>query len=184
MPWQRESTLNRRVDQERPSRIRVGAARPSEADPSRGTTRRRFDTDIGWRSRRRLSTSQIRRRRRRRGPDVTAAPTTAAFATGAGPGLTALATTAVLATGWPMTPRRARRPALTGISVSFFDDVLVRLDRGDDRLDRNSTVGDQLTTRTTDSRCKRSRPQIFPDEYSSRGPGIHRRSEVSDVFLG
>ncbi len=101
-----------------------------------------LDTDIGWRSHRRLSTFQIRRRR----PDVTAAPTTAAFATGAGPGVTALATTAVLATGWPMTPRRARRAALTGISVSFFDDVGVRLDRGDDRLDWNSTVGDQLTT--------------------------------------
>ena len=87
--------------------------------------------------------SQIRRRRRR--PGVTAAPTTAALATGAGPGVTALATTAVLATGWPMTPRRARRAGLSGISVSFFDDVYVRLDRGDDRLDWNSAVRDQLT---------------------------------------
>ena len=100
------------------------------------------------------STIQIRRRRRPR-PGVTAAPTTAALATGAGPGVTALATTAVLATGWPMTPRRARRAGLSGISVSFFGDVLVRLDRGDNRLDRDSPVGNQLATRTTDSRCKR-----------------------------
>ena len=37
-------------------------------------------------------------------PGVTAAATTAVFATGAGPGVTALATTAVFATGAPMTP--------------------------------------------------------------------------------
>jgi len=43
---------------------------------------------------------------------VTAAATTAVFATGEGPGVTALATTAVFATGWPMTPTRPARAAL------------------------------------------------------------------------
>jgi len=45
-------------------------------------------------------------------PGVTAAATTAVFATGEGPGVTALATTAVFATGWPMTPTRPTRAGL------------------------------------------------------------------------
>jgi len=48
--------------------------------------------------------------RRRLRPGVTAAPTTAAFATGDGPGVTALATTAVFATGAPTTPLLPTRP--------------------------------------------------------------------------
>jgi len=43
---------------------------------------------------------------------VTAAATTAVFATGAGPGVTALATTAVFATGAPMTPTLPARAGL------------------------------------------------------------------------
>jgi len=43
---------------------------------------------------------------------VTAAATTAVFATGDGPGETAFATTAVFATGWPMTPTLPTRAAL------------------------------------------------------------------------
>src|SRR5215218_2651634 len=61
---------------------------------------------------------QMRRRRPGR-PGVTAAATTAVFATGAGPGVTALATTAVraavLATGAPTTPTLPTRAALSGI---------------------------------------------------------------------
>ena len=53
------------------------------------------------------------------GPGVTAAATTAVFATGEGPGLTAAATTAVLATGAPMTPTLPTRAGLTGISGSY-----------------------------------------------------------------
>src|SRR6266480_3827748 len=59
------------------------------------------------------------RRRRPTPPGVTAAATTAVFATGEGPGVTALATTAVLATGWPMTPTLPTRAGLTGMSVPF-----------------------------------------------------------------
>src|SRR3954467_8945841 len=74
-------------------------------------------------------------------PGVTAAATTAVLATGDGPGLTAFATTAVLATGWPMTPTRPTRAALTGISGSYRR---IGLDRGDDCLHGHPSVGDQL----------------------------------------
>ena len=60
--------------------------------------------------------AQIRRRRR---PGLTAAPTTAALATGEGPGVTALVTTAALATGARTTPTRPRRPGPNGMSGSF-----------------------------------------------------------------
>src|SRR3954467_10171843 len=80
------------------------------------------------------------------GPNAFA--TTAVFATGDGPGETALATTAVFATGWPMTPTLPTRAALRGTSVSFARSCLIRLDGGDDRLNGNASVGDQLTTRT------------------------------------
>jgi len=77
---------------------------------------------------------------------VTAAATTAVFATGEGPGETAFATTAVFATGWPMTPTLPTRPGLSGISVSFDRIYFIGLDGGDDRLNRNPSVRDQLTT--------------------------------------
>src|SRR6476620_12609314 len=86
---------------------------------------------------------QIRRRPR---PGVTAAATTAVFATGDGPGVTALATTAVFATGWPMTPTLPTRAALRGMSVSFGRSRSIGLDRGDDRLNGNAAVGDQLAS--------------------------------------
>jgi hypothetical protein len=59
---------------------------------------------------------------------VTAAATTAVFATGEGPGETAFATTAVFATGWPMTPALPTRAARSGISVSFQRTYFIRLD--------------------------------------------------------
>jgi hypothetical protein len=51
-------------------------------------------------------------------PGVTAAATTAVFATGDGPGVTAAATTAVLATGARTTPTLPTRVGLIGISGS------------------------------------------------------------------
>src|SRR6188472_4382785 len=105
-------------------------------------------------------------RRRRPRPGVTAAATTAVFATGAGPGETALATTAVFATGWPMTPTLPTRAALSGISVSFARRCFIGLDGGDDRLNRNPSVRDQLTTRPPRSCCKWRRPQVLPDQHS------------------
>src|SRR6187549_4126555 len=106
------------------------------------------------------------RRRRPALPGVTAAATTAVFATGEGPGETALATTAVFATGWPMTPTLPTRAALSGISVSFARRCFIGLDGGDDRLNRNPSVRDQLTARAARRRRERCRPQVLPDEHS------------------
>src|SRR5512132_2352364 len=91
------------------------------------------------------SALQIRRRTPR--PGVTAAATTAVFATGEGPGDTAFATTAVLATGCPITPTRPTRAALSGISDSFCCECFVGLDRGNDGLNRYPSVRDQLPAR-------------------------------------
>src|SRR5213078_4470836 len=116
-------------------------------------------------------------------PGVTAAATTAVLATGAGPGVTALATTAVFATGWPMTPTLPTRAALRGISFSFGRGCFIGLDRGDDRLNRNPSVGDQLATRASRRRCKWYSPQVLPDEHSGRAPRLHGSREVLDVLL-
>lgn len=74
------------------------------------------------------------------GPGLTAAPTTAALATGDGPGDMAFPTTAAFATGEPMTPT-PRRPSM---SDSFGFERFVRLNGGEDGLDRDSPVSDQL----------------------------------------
>src|SRR3954466_1835203 len=120
-------------------------------------------------------------RRRPTLPGVTAAATTAVFATGEGPGETALATTAVFATGWPMTPTLPTRAALSGISVSFARSCFIGLDGGDDRLNGNPSVRDQLTTRTPRRRCKRRRPQVLPDQYSCGASRLHGGGEVLDI---
>src|SRR6476620_148485 len=113
---------------------------------------------------------QIRRRPR---PGVTAAATTAVFATGEGPGETAFATTAVFATGWPITPTLPTRAALSGISVSFGRSCFIGLDGGDDRLNRNPSVRDQLTTRTARRRCEWRSPEVLPDQHSRRASRLH-----------
>src|SRR3954451_21487817 len=126
---------------------------------------------------------QIRRRRPR--PGVTAAATTAVLATGARPGLTALATTAVFATGWPMTPTRPTRAALSGISVSFGGRAdQIGLDRGDDGLDRDSSVGDELASRASRGCCERRGPQVLEDEHAGSAAGFHRGGEMGDVVGG
>src|SRR5215204_1921124 len=117
--------------------------------------------------------------RRRRRPGVTAAATTAVLATGEGPGVTALATTAVLATGCPMTPTLPTRAARSGMSVSFGH--VVGFDRGDDGLDRDSSVGDELSAGSSGGGCERCRPQVLPDEDARRAAGVHGRGEVGDV---
>src|SRR3954452_20634857 len=106
-------------------------------------------------------------RRRRPRPGVTAAATTAVLATGERPGLTAEATTAVFATGWPMTPTRPTRPGLSGMSVSFGRRAdQIGLDRGDDRLDRDPSVGDQLAAGAACGGGERRGPQVLPDEHA------------------
>src|SRR3954469_14437456 len=122
-------------------------------------------------------------RRRPMRPGVTAAATTAVFATGDGPGETALATTAVFATGWPMTPTLPTRAALSGISVSFAR-TFIGLDRGDDRLNRDPSVRDQLSTGTARGRREWRSPEVLPDEHPRNASRLHGSGEVHDVVRG
>ena len=117
-------------------------------------------------------------------PGVTAAATTAVFATGEGPGVTAAATTAVFATGWPMTPTLPTRAGLSGILVSFGRKRFIGLDGGDDRLNRDPSVGDQLAARTPGCRRERRSPEVLPDEHAGSASRLHRSGEVHDVVRG
>src|SRR6476620_1378948 len=112
-----------------------------------------------------------------------AAPTTAVLATGEGPGVTAAVTTAALATGAPMTPRPAR-PGPSGISGSFGCGCRVGLDRGDDGLDRDPAVGDQLPSRPAHGRREFGGPQVLVHQHPGHAARIHGGSEVLDVLLG
>src|SRR3954471_21521032 len=101
--------------------------------------------------------------RRRPRPGVTAAPTTAALATGACTGdATAAVTTAALATGAPTTPTRPTRAALS-LSGSCLREGLGGLERGDDRLDRNAPVRDELASGAAVCRGDLRRPQVLVD---------------------
>src|SRR3954468_24987164 len=116
--------------------------------------------------------------RRRRRPGVTAAPTTAAFATGEGPGLTALATTAVFATGARTTPTLPTRPGLSGMSGSCGFECIVGLDGRDDGLDRDASVGEELPSGAARGRRERRPPHVLVDEHPGDTAGIHRGGEV------
>src|SRR6188472_205623 len=120
-----------------------------------------------------------------------AAPTTAAFAIGAGPGpATAAPTTAALATGFGpgmtaavTTAARPTRESLSGISASLrCDGGLVGLDGGDDRLDGDASVGDELAARTSDRRGEGRGPQVLVDQDACDAAGRHRLSEGDDVI--
>src|SRR6187401_1032552 len=117
-------------------------------------------------------------------PGVTAAATTAVFATGDGPGETALATTAVFATGWPMTPTLPTRAALRGISFSFARRRFIGLDGGDDRLNRNPSACAQLTARTACRRCEWRSPLLPPDQPSCGASRLHGGGTVLDIVRG
>src|SRR3954471_1557354 len=117
----------------------------------------------------------------RRRPGVTAAPTTAAFATGDGPGLTAAVTTAALATGAPTTPTRPTRAARRTMSRSRLLEGGIRFERGDDRLDRDAPVGDQLSARATRGRGEVGSPDVLVDEHPGDAARLHRIREALDV---
>ena len=111
------------------------------------------------------------------GPGVIAAPTTAALATGDGPGLTAAVTTAALATGAPMTPTPLR-PGPSGMSDScWFEGRVCRVgfDRGDEGLDGDAAVGDELTAGPAHGRGERGGPQVLVDQDARGAPRIHGR---------
>src|SRR3954451_14275390 len=122
--------------------------------------------------------------RRRPRPGVTAAPITAALATGAGPGRTAAVTTAALATGAPTTPTRPTRPLLSGMSVSFLFEIGVGLARRDDGLDRDAAVGDELAAGAAGRRGERRCPGVLVHEDARDTARIHGGREVLDVLLG
>jgi len=105
-------------------RPRPGVRRCPDASPCRGSWSVRGARARGAPQDTRQRRAQIRRRRL---PGVTAAATTAVFATGAGPGVTALATTAVFATGAPMTPTLPTRARLTGMIILLRSRLLRRL---------------------------------------------------------
>src|SRR3954451_7870707 len=96
---------------------------------------------------------------RRRRPGVTAAPMTAALATGDGPGRTAAVTTAAFATGAPTTPTRPLRPGRRGTSDSLGLELGVSFDGGDDGLNRDAAIGDQLATRVAGGGAETGRPR-------------------------
>jgi hypothetical protein len=128
-------------------------------------------------------TRAVQMRRRRPRPGVTAAPTTAAFATGAGPGRTALVTTAAFATGARTTSRLPRRPGRTGMSGSFCFECFVRLDGGDDGLGRDALIRDQLPAGSASGRRERCRPQVLEHDHAGDASGFHRRGEMDNVLL-
>src|SRR4051812_34816983 len=119
---------------------------------------------------------------RRRRPGVTAAPITAALATGACAGdATAAVTTAALATGAPTTPTRPTRAALS-MSGSCLLEGLVGLQRGDDRLNGNPPVGDQLTARAPGRRGERCGPEVLVHEDPRDAARVHRVREVHHII--
>src|SRR6185295_16728198 len=87
------------------------------------------------------------------------------------------------ATGCPMTPTRPTRAGLTGISVSFGRLRLVGLDRGDDGLDRDPSIRDQLAAGPPRSGREWRRPEVLPDEDAGGAAGVHGSGEVDDVLL-
>src|SRR6478752_7053700 len=104
-------------------------------------------------------------------PGLTAAPTTAAFATGDGPGPTAAPTTAALATGAPTTPTRPTRPGRSGTSNSLGLELGVGFDGGNDGLDRNAPIGDQLAAGVASGGGERRGPDVLVDQHAGNACG-------------
>src|SRR3954452_23526595 len=116
------------------------------------------------------------------GPGLTAAPTTAALATGDGPGLMAAPTTAALATGAPMTPTPLR-PGPSGMSDSHGFGGRVGFDGGNEGLDRDPAIGDELPTCPACGRGEVRGPQVLVHEDGGDAARLHGRGEVLDVLL-
>src|SRR4051795_5330963 len=82
-----------------------------------------------------------------------------------------------------MTPTLPTRAALSGMSGSFGR-LLVGLDGGDDRLDRDASVRDELSAGAPRCGGEGSGPQVLPDEHPGRAARVHGGSQVRDVLLG
>src|SRR3954451_10465903 len=81
----------------------------------------------------------------------------------------------------PTLPTRARR---RGMSVSFGRGLFLGLDRGEDCLNRNSSVGDELPTRAPRRGGEWRRPQVFPNQHPGSASWVHGGGQMRDVFLG
>jgi hypothetical protein len=60
----------------------------------------------------------------------------------------------------------------------------IGLDRGDDRLDGNSPVGDQLAAGAASGGGEWRCPEVLPDENPGGASGLHGGGEVFDVVGG
>ena len=58
------------------------------------------------------------------------------------------------------------------------------LDRGDDRLDGDASVGDELAAGAPCRGGEGRRPEVLPDENPGSAAGVHGGGEVLDVVLG
>src|SRR6478736_9551640 len=79
------------------------------------------------------------------------------------------------------------RPGPSGMSDScWFERLvgLVRLDGGDDGLDRNASVRDELAAGAAHGRGERRRPDVLVDEDTGDAARLHGGSEVLDVLFG
>jgi hypothetical protein len=83
-----------------------------------------------------------------------------------------------------MTPTLPTRAGLSGIFSLLGSWCFVGLDRGDDGLYGDPTVGDQLATRTPGGSCERRGPQVLPDEHPGGRHRIHGRREMRDIVSG
>src|SRR4051812_49543447 len=90
-------------------------------------------------------------------------------------------TATVRATGAPTTALRARRRAM-GMSVLLFVFV-VSFQGGDDRLHRNASTGDELSSGVAQRRGERRRPGVLPDEDCANGSWLDNFGHGGDVGL-
>src|SRR5215470_9951182 len=94
-------------------------------------------------------------------------------------------TAAVRTTGAPTTPTRAARAGRRGMSGSLglgCGGLFLGLERSDDRLDRDASARDELTTSPTGSRREGRGPSVLPHEHSRDRAGLHRVGDVRDVI--
>src|SRR3954470_7656638 len=83
-----------------------------------------------------------------------------------------------------MTPTLPTRAARTGMSASDLLELAVGLDGGDDGLDRDAPVGDELPTGAASGRRERRRPDVLVDEHSCDAARLHGGRQVHDVLRG
>ena len=120
----------------------------------------------------------------RRRPGLTAAPTTAALATGDGPGGDRCGDDRGLGDGGADDADPSDSCWSSGMSGSCRSSSSSASMRGDDRLDGDAAVGDQLAAGAAGGGRERRRPEVLVDEHAGDASGVHRGGEVHDVVRG